>query len=198
MTTYNIKYYRIPVFITLFAVVLALGGDAFSQMLRYEFSLRETGEVWRVLTAHFIHLDWIHLFLNLSGLWVIWWIVGPSLKEYQWAMVIVILSVAVSMGLILWSPSIMWYVGMSGILYGMLITGLIAGTQNVFSMNLFLFILVIIKIILEQTDVTMSLLNISSSIVVVDAHLYGAVVGLLCGVILRTNHYSYIKSSKIN
>lgn len=198
MITYNIKNYRIPILITLLTVVLALGGDVISQILRYELSLSESGEVWRMLTAHFIHLDWIHLVLNLSGLWMIWWIVGSNLKEHQWVLLILMISVAVSTGLILWSPSVIWYVGLSGILYGMLITGLIMGMKNLYSMNLFMVLLVIIKITLEQTDINVSLLNISNSIVVTDAHLYGTVVGLLCGIILYINENFYLTSSKID
>ncbi|MCK4585805.1 MAG: rhombosortase [Gammaproteobacteria bacterium] len=191
-----IRIYSIPVTVTLLVVFLALGGDVMSQLLRYDSSFEIENEIWRLLTAHFIHLDWTHLSLNLTGLWVIWWLIGHSLKEYQWILVILILSIAITLGLKVWSPTIFWYVGLSGLLYGMLVVGAIADIRVGFSLNLFLLILVVTKITLEQFGSTLSLIEAGGSVVVIDAHLYGAMTGFLCGIVLRVTQKIPVVNSR--
>lgn len=181
----SVKHYRIPAAITLLVLLLALMGETAATLLRYEYLFWQQNEVWRVFTAHFIHLDWFHLLLNLAGLWIIWWLVGLTLEEYKWLILILLLSITITLGLKLWSPAIEWYVGLSGVLHGMLITGLIMGMEKALSINSILLVLLAVKIILEQMELTLSLVNLGSSQVVVDAHLYGAVVGLLFGIMLQ-------------
>ena len=191
-----IRNYRIPVIITVLVIMSALGGDVVSLLLRYESSFNQGNEIWRLFTAHLIHLDWTHLTLNLTGLWVIWWLVAHSLKEYQWILVILILSTAITLGLKLWSPTVFWYVGLSGVLYGMLVAGVVADIRVGFSLNLFLLILVVIKIALEQAGSTLSLIETSGSVVVIDAHLYGAMTGFLCGIVLRVTQKIPVVNSR--
>lgn len=180
----NYKHFVIPATISVLAVVLAIIGDPASELLRYQRTWWSHSELWRLLTAHFIHLDWFHLASNLSGLWLIWWFVGSVLSHYQWLAVFLILSLSVTLGLMVVSSSVDWYVGLSGVLYGLLIAGLIAGMKQWFSFDALLCLVVMVKIALEQFAVNISLMDISGGPVIVDAHLYGVIAGVLCGLVL--------------
>lgn len=88
-------------------------------LLRYERSGLMDGEVWRVVTAHLVHLNKYHLFLNLLGLLLIcelqWGSLplrhGIGLFGFSGAAIIVLL----------WwlHPELVWYAGLSGVLHGL-------------------------------------------------------------------------------
>ena len=81
---------------------------------------------------------------------------------------------------------LVWYVGLSGVLHGMLLAGLVAGWAERKTESLLLAALLLAKLIYEQF---MGPLPGSESTaggaVVVNAHLYGAAGGLFSGLLLR-------------
>lgn len=182
MNLQGIRSISLPLFLSVVIVIIAMGGDSISLFLRYQSSLLVKDEYWRFITAHLVHLNWTHLMLNLLGLWVVWWLVGNALKQYQWALIILILAFTITLGLNLLSPAVEWYVGLSGILHGMLVVGLIVEIRSRPVVNLFILVMVIGKIILENTGV--SLTAYMGLPVVADAHLYGVIVGVVSGLLL--------------
>ena len=60
-----------PLVIMLAALLLAAGGDAVRDALRFERTAIADGELWRLLTSNWVHLGWWHLFLNEMGLLVL-------------------------------------------------------------------------------------------------------------------------------
>ena len=52
-------------------IILQSLGESSIVLLRYENSLVQTGEWWRLLTGNFIHLGWTHLMMNLAALWIL-------------------------------------------------------------------------------------------------------------------------------
>lgn len=87
--------------------------------LRYDRSGLMDGEVWRVVTAHLVHLNRLHLFLNLLGLLLI--------CELQWGVLplrhgiglLGFSGVATSVSLWWLHPELAWYAGLSGVLHGL-------------------------------------------------------------------------------
>ena len=49
-------------------LALGLGEDALRQWGRYDRGALASGELWRLVTAHLVHLSWGHLWLNLAAL----------------------------------------------------------------------------------------------------------------------------------
>ncbi len=78
------------------------------------------GEIWRLLTAHLVHLDSEHLILNLAALLVL-----GSLLEYlqsDWLAPALIIGVlVVTTGLWFNMPSLLYYCGFSGVLNTLLV-----------------------------------------------------------------------------
>jgi len=153
--------------------------------LRLERALA-LAEPWRLATGHLVHPAWTHLLLNIAGLAVLWVIVGDAIRPGAWLCVILACAAAVSLGLLVFSPAVAWYVGMSGILHGMLAAGAIASLGQRPALGAILLALLTGKLVLEWLatgeSATSSLVG---GAVITDAHLYGALAGLACGAVLR-------------
>lgn len=143
------------------------------------------GEVWRIVTSQFVHLGFNHTVLNLVG----YLIVSASFREDitpREEMIALGISVlGVGCGIYLFNPEIGWYVGLSGAIYGILTHYLIIGWRRSAILSLFFGLFLVGKFIYEQLiagpdTVTAGLIG---GMVAIDSHLYGAITGLVTGII---------------
>jgi rhomboid family GlyGly-CTERM serine protease len=86
---------------------------------RYDRAALESGEAWRVITAHLVHLNTPHLLFNLLGLWLLCellWHEMPLLHGLG-----LLGSTAIGISALLWwrHPELAWYAGLSGALHGL-------------------------------------------------------------------------------
>jgi rhomboid family GlyGly-CTERM serine protease len=80
-------------------------------------------EPWRLLTGHFVHINWIHALINASAWWIVARLYAPELApRRQWGVVIVS-ALSISAGLALMHPTIAWYRGFSGVLHAIFFAG---------------------------------------------------------------------------
>lgn len=180
-----IRTAAVPLALGAVCLLLAFSGDWGREWLRYERTAL-AAEPWRLLTAHLVHLGWSHLLLNLGGLALVWLLVGEYLGVRQWALVTAVSALIVSGGLWLLDPGLAWYVGLSGVLHGLLIAGAIAGLGRRTGETATLLVLVGAKLVWEQYSGPLPGSEISAGgPVVVDAHLFGALGGLVAGVPMR-------------
>ena len=143
------------------------------------------GEVWRLVSGHFVHLSWSHLFLNLAGLALIAWIVGGAWPWQGWLLVSLACLASIGTGLWILNPELAWYVGLSGLLHGLLAAGLVAGIRRREAESAVLAVLVGAKLVWEQLAGPLpGSEGASGGAVIVDAHLYGAVGGVLVAVMM--------------
>jgi rhomboid family GlyGly-CTERM serine protease len=170
-----------PVAAVLVAVALALAlmGAPATQALRYERHAVLAGQVWRLISAHLVHLGWVHAALNAVALAGIAWLLGPLHTSRRWAGLALVCALGVSLGLWAFSPRIDWYVGLSGVIHGLAAAG--AATllrQDRTGGRLWLAALAV-KLAWEQWQGPASgSLPWLAGATIVDAHLYGAVAGL--------------------
>jgi rhomboid family GlyGly-CTERM serine protease len=88
-------------------------------------------------------------------------------------------------GLWFFHPELQWYVGLSGLLHGILAAGLIATWRPARAEMIALAALLIAKLVWEQTVGPMPGSEGSSGgTVIVDAHLYGTVGGVLMAILI--------------
>lgn len=173
---------HIPLILAIVSLLLGFTGDWGRDWLRYERTLLSE-HPWRVLSAHLVHLGWSHLMLNVAGLALAWLLVGRSLSARRWLLVLVVSALAVSGGIWLFDPALQWYVGLSGVLHGVLVAGAVAGVGRWPGEMLALLGLVSAKLVWEQFSGPLPGSELSAGgPVVVDAHLYGALAGLITGV----------------
>ncbi|NYT86015.1 rhombosortase [Pollutimonas harenae] len=104
-------------------LLLQTVGDDAQAILRFSRQALDEGAWWRLLTAHFVHLGWIHTILNILGV-LMCCALAPQLFDYRLWLKLVCLALGVSLSLWCWSPEITVYSGMSGVLYGLLVLGL--------------------------------------------------------------------------
>jgi rhomboid family GlyGly-CTERM serine protease len=111
------NHWRLPVIVSVVVVVFQWGG--WSGPLRYDASATSHGQVWRLLTGNLVHLSWVHLFRDVPAMFVIWFGFSHVLSERGWILLLVLDGLAVTLGLYFFAPSVEWYVGLSGVLYGL-------------------------------------------------------------------------------
>jgi rhomboid family GlyGly-CTERM serine protease len=170
----------IPASIVGVSILVMFTGDAGKELLRYDRVWIGQGEFWRLISGHFAHLSWPHLALNSAGLMLVWYLVGPNFKTRSWLLVILVTIATMDVAFWLMNPHLYWYVGMSGLLHGMLLAGIVIRLPALDLESGVLLLLLVAKISYEQfggpvpgSEAT------SGGPVVVDAHLYGALGGLL-------------------
>ncbi|HEX7031109.1 MAG TPA: rhombosortase [Gammaproteobacteria bacterium] len=167
------------------AVVLSLLGGPSSPALRYERVAVLAGEWWRLLSGHLVHLGVAHLVLNLAGLALIGWIFGPGLRAAHWLWTLLGSLVAIAAGFLLLEPGLVWYVGLSGVLHGLLLGGAVLDRGFGRGLRAVLICGVFAKLAWEQWAGALPFTaEAAGGPVVVDAHLYGAIGGLVAGLLL--------------
>ncbi len=171
--------------VALACVVAAAWGDAARELLRYDRLAIAGGEVWRLLGGHVVHLGIQHLALNLAGLALVWSLVGRLYGTRQWLLVIAISIVVMDAGFWWLDEGLRWYVGLSGLLHGLLLAGAIRGLRSLPAESIAICVVVVAKLAYEQLAGPLPGAEAAAGgVVVVNAHLYGAAGGALAAGIL--------------
>ncbi len=174
-------------FLSLFAASLLVQLLMVEDALRYERTAIFAGEAWRLLTGHLAHLGWGHWGLNALGLVLTYFLVGGRFDSAAWAVVVVGSALAIGAGLLAFNPELLWYVGLSGVLHGMLAAGALKGASERHLDSSLLLLLLVAKLSWEQWAGPLPGSEASAGgRVIVDAHLYGAVGGLGFGGVIIT------------
>lgn len=86
---------------------------------RYDRAGLASGEVWRLVTGHLVHLNTPHLLFNLLGLWLLCELLWHELPLPHGLGLLV--SAALGISALLWwrHPELLWYAGLSGALHGL-------------------------------------------------------------------------------
>lgn len=175
----------LPIVFSVISLGIAAAGDAGRALLRYDRTAIADGEVWRLASGHFAHLGTSHLLLNLAGLCLVWALVGRRMRPGHWLMISVVTIACISLGFWFLDAQLEWYVGLSGVLHGLLLGGAVAGLRKARGESLAILVVVIVKLAWEQLLGPLPGSEASSGgNVVVNAHLYGAIAGAICAIFL--------------
>jgi rhomboid family GlyGly-CTERM serine protease len=154
-----------------------LGGDAGREALRYDRIALAAGQWWRLLTAHFVHLDFDHAALNTLGLVLMWALFARDYRPRHWLAILIGSIAAIDAGLWLRDSTVAWYVGSSGALHGIMAAGTLAHLRRRDLDGWILAIFIVVKLAYEQSAGALPFSD-SHSGVVVDAHLFGTLGGV--------------------
>ena len=159
-------------------LLVALQDAGWSDALEYRRSAVLHGQVWRLITGSLVHLGWIHLLRDLLGLFLIWGLFAQLLDERSWLWLMLASSAAVGIGLLAFNPTITWYVGISGVLFGMFCAGasLEIRQRPVYASALLLGMTAVIAWTLHAGALPGEMTDLGGK-VVPQAHLYGAIGG---------------------
>ncbi len=153
------------------------GGAAAREWMRYDRPAVQAGELWRLLSAHFVHLDLEHAVLNSMGLVLMWALFARDYSPGRWLAIYLGTCAAVSLGLWFWSPEVEWYVGASGALHGVMTAGTLAHLRRRDLDGWILAVFIVVKLSYEQFMGSLPFEENATTIV--DAHLYGAIGGVV-------------------
>lgn len=164
-------------------LLLALGGEVVQQALRWSRGGIAAGEQWRWVTGHLVHLDIAHAALNAAGLALVWALFARVWSPRRWLLIAVLGIAGIDLGL-WWLSDIEWYVGLSGLLNTLAAAGIVREIIDGDRMAWVVGLLGLAKLVSENLSGPMPFLQPDIP-VVLDAHLYGALVGMVCGLVLR-------------
>jgi rhomboid family GlyGly-CTERM serine protease len=158
------------------------------------FALKNTwwinAHYFQVITGHFLHTNFIHLLFNLLGLILLWALHGDDYDATSYLAKFILLCVIISVCIYLYSPDILWYVGLSGAIHGVFAWGCIRDLENKLFTGWLLIIGLFIKVGNEQINGAGSLMpDLINANVATDSHLYGAIAGLIIGVFSLLKRY---------
>jgi len=150
------------------------------------------GQWWLFLTGHFDHLGWNHLLLNAAFLILLLSLFEPLFRSGRVISITLCSMLMISSMMWFFSPFLIWYVGLSGCLYSVLVYGVAKDERYPYSFRVFALSLIVAKVILEQLE--FEIVQVSEFIsgpVAVDSHLYGLISGF--AILVISNAYTKLK-----
>jgi len=141
----------------------------------------EAGQWWRFISGNMVHLTWRHFAMNIIALVAIFALYSKCLNPQGMILVFLLSCISVTLGIWMFSPEIQWYVGLSGVLHGLLVTLIILDyAVHKHLLNIVLLLALIAKLVWEGMMGPMpGSESVAGGPVVVQAHLYGFLGGLI-------------------
>ena len=167
---------------TLWGTLQALGGPA---LWGYERQAIGDGQVWRLLTGQLVHLNAVHLALNLLGLAGVMAVWARELTP-PLTLLGMVLGSACTVGLGLWllAPEVAWYAGASGALHGLFTAGIVLATRASLGLRAAAALGLLLKLVVEAHLDTGSAELIGAPVIHA-AHQLGALGGVGSALIWR-------------
>lgn len=178
---------------------LAIGGEPWIEALRFDRIAIEGGEWWRLVTGNLVHLpgntvEWRgfsfhgpwHLFLNEMGILVLVMLCPERLSAAVWARRMLLLCLGMSAGLYFFAPDLRWYVGLSGVIHGLFVLGLVPQVlkKDIVALGCLLYLLGKLGFEL-YAGAPVSDEHAIGGKVALESHLWGAVASLIYGIVFQ-------------
>ena len=177
-----IRAWALPAAIVFAATVVLFLGDDGALRLRYDRAAIDSGEALRLISGHAVHLGFAHYLLNVAGLLVVWYLVGEAFSTRAWAFIIVTSIVMIDAGFWFLMPTLAWYVGLSGLLHGLLAAGISGIWRTRRFEAVVLALLIVAKLVYESLIGPLpGSEGTAGGDVVTEAHLLGAIGGFVAG-----------------
>lgn len=173
--------YSLYFFLLAAIVLLALAEPISSHWLMFDRDAIDEGQVWRLFSAHFVHLSTAHLLGNVLGVMLVAYIAGRSLNN-SWGIFLLAWCVAVvGLGLYGYADYLQRYVGLSGVLHGLILVAPFISPFYSRRMAGCFLLVIVSKVIWEQSPFydDMAMAGVIGGRVETNAHLLGVIAGLL-------------------
>ncbi|NRB40068.1 MAG: rhombosortase [Pseudomonadales bacterium] len=137
------------------------------------------GEIWRVLSAHFIHINWNHFAMNMAGTALCIAVFRFDVAPKHWLISAIFISLFSSLFLYLSYQPQQSYVGFSDTLHGWLVIGMLAMLSKEPKLAGIMLTVFIGKLLYENFVEPPSAHLLAGSRVATESHLFGAMGGLV-------------------
>lgn len=169
-----------PLSILLMALLLYIFEPTSGQWLTYDRTAIQDMQLWRLLSANFLHTNLNHLLLNGAGLTLLWALHGEYYRPLSYVTVFIFCSFGCTLGLYFFAEQLDWYVGLSGALHGMFIWGAYLDIRHKIFSGWILLGGVWLKIMYEQIEgPSLEVAKLINANVATEAHLFGALSAML-------------------
>ena len=173
----------------LFVTCFSLQSAGLASTFQFDRALIDQGQYWLLLTGHLVHLNWTHWALNMAGLVIVAVFFSLYGSILDWLFVLLFSAIAISLGLYWLHPELSWYVGLSGVLHGLFIYGAIREIRFYPFSGYILLLLLTGKLFWEYMNGALpGSEQMTGGRVLVEAHLYGAIAGLVAVFLTRSLH----------
>ncbi|PCJ14438.1 MAG: rhombosortase [Gammaproteobacteria bacterium] len=190
------KQLSIPLLAAMLAILLQLADPTSTELFRFNRSAIEAGEWWRLLTGNFCHLSWNHLWVNLLGLVLMVGLFLRSLTISWWFGLLLLGSAIEGAMLFIVTPHVHHYVGLSGILHGVIVVGAVLDFKRDRVVNAVLLVGLTGKLIWEQSSYYLDdMAQFIGGNVLVESHLIGSIVGVAVLLVGLTGRY-FLKTDR--
>lgn len=169
----------------LLTILLFVLPDTQQQLFVYQREQLAAGQLWRLFSGHLLHSNFYHLLLNSAGLLVIMLLHASYQRQLALLWQLLFSGVLIS-GLLYWQqPEIDRYVGLSGVLHGLLFFGALMDIKTAKTGGVLLTLGILAKIGYEQYQgPDAELGELIAATVAIDAHFYGVISGALLFVLV--------------
>lgn len=168
----------LPTVMTVSMVLIWLWGKPAAEALMFQRDSILSGQVWRLLAGHGVHLGWQHLMLNLIGLVVIWWLFGRQFEGERGWLLTGSIAIGMPLALLLFHPNIEWYAGFSGVLHGLVVAGALLSRSENPVVSWLILIGITGKLVMETVrGGNPHLAALINGPILIHAHVYGAMLG---------------------
>jgi len=179
----SLRSLRLWLLLALVVSCIALQYTGLANVWRFDRQAIAQGSWWLLLTGNFVHLGFSHLWMNMAGLILVATLVWHHFNMLEWSLILVVSSIVVGVGLYLFDPDIHYYVGFSGTLHGLIVAGAVRDLGSYPRSAALLLALITAKLVWEQVSGALpGSESVAGGRVVVNAHLYGAIGGLILAI----------------
>ena len=174
------RHYGGYIALTSIVVLLMVCEPWSSSELMFDRDLIDSGQYWRLFSAHFVHLSLPHMLGNLLGVALLAYVAGPYLNNALGASLLVWCVLWVGVGLYIYADYLERYVGLSGIQHGLILVAPFVSKYYSRKIAYCFLVLVLAKVLWEQSPWydDMALIDTIGGRVEANAHLLGVVAGL--------------------
>ncbi|WP_241696213.1 rhombosortase [Solimonas terrae] len=176
-----------PLLLMLTLLIAEWFGDAGRSALAFDHALIADGQWWRLITCSYVHLGWYHLMLNEIGLFVLVLLCPQPLPGRIWLLRLFVVSLGMGLCLFFFVPDLSRYVGMSGVIHGLFVLGLLPQALKRDWIAIACLVYLLGKLGYEIiTGAPVSDAKAIGGHVVTEAHLYGAIIAFVYGLAFGT------------
>lgn len=173
-----------PLLIVILALIAFMVNNDISDTFSYHRTLILQGQWWLLFTGHLLHTNDMHLLLNSAAVILLWALHGQFFSWKNYLVIWLMLALGTSVGLYFFSPSLISYVGLSGVLHGFFVIGACKDIEDKEKTGYLLLFAIIAKVIYEQVfGASEEVMQLIEANVAIDAHLYGLISGLIVAIV---------------
>lgn len=162
-------------------LALTLLSDGLFEYLSLDRSAVAQGQVWRLLSGNLVHFGWAHTAMNIAAFLLCSFGLLSHYSLTRFSSLLLLCCLAVGVGIYGLNPEYGTYAGLSGAIHGLIVAGLLHSKLHPLWLRILALGIVLIKLWQEQSPhyQASDLQNLIPVPVATDAHLYGAVAGLV-------------------